>query len=287
MEDRERINNFLETVSTSVLIGTLKSRNLTQEEKTALGLLLQEAENATISEVKKETKKAQTIVERFAEAVVRSNVHGKLPKETKIKGAEINPSRSGWFFDHGPDSIPLSKQDEAVSWLYSNDYGSICTMKEKLPHLVNSHIASVFPSKENPGNMVLTVYFFQDKKAPDSRNKYTPAHVQVEFPKKIMTELLNELPINPDLLEELYQEVFTGLDSKGDEFPGMRRAKADGLYLITEADLEKINEMEGRHHGDLRHYGYPEEEIRSFFENLERYKYRSGPYGSGDAFEPK
>lgn len=217
------------------------------------------------------TAKEKSSVGEFAQAVIRRKVYGKLPVGTKINGMEIDELSAGKFCDHGPDRIRPSKLEENVGQLHLR----LFVAQDKLPDLVNSHVVSVSPSETEPGNMVLTIHFFQDRQAPNSRDTYTTAYVQTELPKDVMDKLLSEVTDNdnPDILEGFYQEVFDGLDSKG-KAPGMRRVKAAGFYLITGSDLVRAGRTE-----------YGPEGIRRFFQRLEKYhQYRNGPYGSGDVF---
>lgn len=215
-----------------------------------------------------EAKESKNPVEKYVQAVVRRKVYGKLPAETEINGTTINRLSVGKFYDHGPDQMGFSTLEDNVAGLHSQ----LFILQGKLPNLlINSHIVSVTPPKIESGNMVLTIRFFQDRKAPNSNNMYTTAYVQIELPGDVMNELIAKVIENPDLLEEFYQKVFVGLDSKG-ERPGMRRAQADGFYLITDLDLIKAGRARGQ------------EMIGRFFQKLERYRYTNGPYGSGDVF---
>jgi len=212
-------------------------------------------------------------VEKFAKAVVRKNAQGKLPAGSKINGVEINRSYVGGFYDHGPDQMRLSPLENNVSQLHST---IIYSNQDKLPDLINSHVVSVTPSETDHGNSILTIYFFQDRKQIDGRGWCTPAHASTELPSGAMTEFLGEISKNPDLLEDFYQKTFVGLDSQGG-LPGMRRIKADGFFIISGTKLEEAGKV-GK---------YDTRAVDTFFSSLEKHQYQQGPYGTGDAFQPR
>ena len=91
-----------------------------------------------------------------------------------------------------------------------------------------------------------------------------------------MTEFLGEISKNPDLLEDFYQKTFVGLDSQGG-LPGMRRIKANGFFIISGTKLEEAGRVEK----------YDTRAVGTFFSSLEKHQYQQGPYGTGDAFQPK
>jgi len=91
-----------------------------------------------------------------------------------------------------------------------------------------------------------------------------------------MTEFLGEISKNPDLLEDFYQKTFVGLDSQGG-LPGMRRIKADGFFIISGTKLEEAGKV-GK---------YDTRAVDTFFSSLEKHQYQQGPYGTGDAFQPR
>lgn len=266
--------DLLKDVPTETLIAMLRTRGLTADNVTALQSL-RPAETTSGSQVTIATggpKEIKSSAEKFAKAVVRKNAQGKLPAGSKINGVEINRSYVGGFYDHGPDQMRPSPLENSVSQLHSSIYQN----QDKLPDLMKSHVVSVTPSEADRGNMVLTIYFFQDRKQIDGRGWCTPAHVSTELPSGVMTEFLGEASRNPDLLEDFYQRTFIGLDSVGEK-PGMRRIKADGFYLISGAKLEEAGKV-GR---------YDTGGMSKFFGTLEKHQYQNGPYGTGDVFQPR
>lgn len=270
------IMDLLKDIPTARLIHELRARNLTVEEINTLQAL-RPAEQVDSSQIvaAAPVKEVKDSAEKFVNAVVRRNVHGKLPAGSRIVGAEIERGLAGGFYDHGPDQMRLSPLESYVGG--NHLLGVIYHNQDKLPDLVNSHVVSVTPSVIDQGNMVLTIHFFQDKQAPDSRGYYTPGHVSAELPSGVMSEFLGEISKNPDLLEDFYQKTFVGLDSQG-ESPGMRRAKADGFFLINGAKLEEAGKIRGSY--DTRAAG-------GFFSALGKHQYRQGPYGTGVAFQPR
>lgn len=264
----------LKNISTDALIAELTGRALTAEEVSKLQLL-RSAETTGTSQTTLVTEgrtDVKSSAEKFARAVVRKNVQGKLPAGSKINGVEINRQEAGGFYDHGPDKMRLSSPKYSIEELSSGVY----QRQDQFPDLVGAHVVSVTPSEIDRVNMVLTIYFFQDKKQIDGRGWCTPAHVSAELPSRTMTEFLSEISKNPDLLEDFYQRIFVGLDSQGD-LPGMRRVKADGFFLISEAKLGEAVTIKG----------YNTQAIGAFFKSLEKHQYQKGPYGTGDAFQPR
>ena len=220
----------------------------------------------------KDRSEVESLAKRFAKAVVRKNVHGKLPAGSKINGVEIKRSYAGGFYDHGPDQMFLSPLESKVSQLHTTIYQE----QNKLPELVNSHVVSVVPSVTDRRNAVLTIHFFQDRKQVDGRGWCTPAHVSTELPGGVMAEFLGTVSRNPDLLEDFYQRTFMGLDSEGG-LPGMRRTKVDGFYLISGDRLLEAGKVGA----------YDTEGVNRFFGALEKHHYQNGPYGTGDTFQPR
>lgn len=266
--------DLLKGVSTETLIALLSSRGLTAQNIAALQSL-RPAETTGSSQTVIATgspKEIKSSAEKFSKAVVRKNAQGKLPAGSKINGVEINRSYVGGFYDHGPDQMRLSLLDSNVSQLHSALYSN----QDKLPDLMNSHVVSVTPSETDRGNSVLTIYFFQDRKQIDGRGWCTPAHISTELPSGVMTEFLGEISKKPDLLEDFYQKTFVGLDSQ-DGLPGMRRIKADGFFIISGAKLEEAGKV-GK---------YDTRAMSTFFSSLEKHQYQQGPYGTGDAFQPR
>ena len=266
--------DLLKSVSTETLITLLSSRGLTAQNVATLQSL-RPAETTGSSQATISTggpKEIKSSAEKFAKAVVRKNAQGKLPAGSKINGVEINRSYVGGFYDHGPDQMRLSPLENNVSQLHSTIYSN----QDKLPDLMNSHVVSVTPSETDHGNSILTIYFFQDRKQIDGRGWCTPAHASTELPSGVMTEFLGEISKNPDLLEDFYQKTFVGLDSQGG-LPGMRRIKADGFFIISGTKLEEAGKV-GK---------YDTRAVDTFFSSLEKHQYQQGPYGTGDAFQPR
>ena len=214
-----------------------------------------------------QTPMPEATVEEFLKAIVKKNAYGKLPSGSQIDGKEIR-FRGTDFHDHGPDSnIERLQSEMNVLGLIDEIY------KNQIPDLLSSHIVSVVPSEDNPGNMLLFIDFFQDKNQIDSRTYNTPAQVGVEMPAEVMSDFLKRIVENPDLLEDFYQRAFAGLDSQEGK-PGMLRIKSDGFFIITGDKLkeaEKISKQFGT------------SGITTFFNSLEKYQYKHGPYGTGTA----
>jgi hypothetical protein len=263
---------LLKNVPTKTLIDSLRTRKLTVKDVATLQSF-RPTESINVSQAIIETEGVKEIssAEKFAKAVVRKNVEGKLPFGSKVNGTEIvRKEYEGGFFDHGPN-----QQIVAEFGPVRNLQSVIYVSEDRLPNLVGSHLVDVAPSKKDDGNSVLTIYFFQDEKQIDYRG-WTPAHVSAELPKKDMTELLSAISMDPDLLEDFYQKTFVGLDSQNN-LPGMLRVKADGFFIIPAAKLEEADRIKR----------YDDKGIETFFNSLEKHHYQNGPYGTGDAFKPR
>ena len=269
------IKDLMKDVSTEALIEELRTRALTTENVTSLQSLkpVDKTEKVVVAPEVSVPMKTKSSAERFAKAVVRKNAHGKLPAGSKINNLAIDGSKSGGFYDHGPDKIELSALENGVVNL---QLGILYQNQDRFPDLVSTHIVTVTPSKMDSGNMVLTIRFFQDPKQIGGRGLCAPAHVSTELPNGTMSEFLGEIQKTPDLLEDFYQKTFVGIDSSG-ESPGMRRVKADGFYLVAGAKLEEASKVGS----------YDKDGTRRFFESLQKFQYQSGPYGSEDAFQPR
>lgn len=221
----------------------------------------------------KDATGAESLAEKFAKAVVRKNVNGFLPEGSKINGVKIHGIDAGGFYDHGPDKLYPPRGEKNVARLHNH---SIYPHRVKLPDLVQSHIVSVAQSDTDRGNMVLTIHFFNDSEKLDPRSECSPAYITTELPERTMTEFLEEISRNPDLLEDFYQKAFVGLDSVGG-LPGMKRVKADGFFLISGDKLIEAGKIES--HLDI-------DGVRNFFETLEKHHYQNGPYGTSE-FRPR
>lgn len=286
---RESANKVLDlkTIPVSKLIEELGSRKLTYADIITLQSLRPEEEidNSKATIITESPKEIKSSVEKFAKEVIGKNVYGKLLKRVKIDGIQIgrdSDSRGANDFSYyGPDKTLHPVDTKENVWSLVN---IIYRKEDQFPELVNSHIVNVAPSSPDAVNNILTIYFFQDRKAPDNRGYYTPAFVQVKLPDKATTEFLSEISINPDLLEEFYQKVFIGLDSK-EGYPGMRRAEANGFYLIADKDLEEVRKACKEYDPKT---GYDQKKrINTLFKNLGKHQYKNGPYGTGEAFQAR
>lgn len=265
----------LKNIPTSALIDALMARQLSDSDITKLHGLKPRV-NPKVDKSISANLKDNTLsknAERIAAAVVRRNVHAKLPAEAQINGKQVAFGHQGGFYDHG-DQIKLSAADRVVGSLQSKIYNQ----QDKYPDLMSSHLVSVTQSEADQRNLVLTVFLFQDRRQIDSRGWFSPAHLQIELPRQAMTDLITETQRNPDFLESFYQKVFPGLDNQ-DGKPGIRRAKADGFYSIAGANVDKAQAL-------LRDTAR-DPEVHDFFKSLGKNKYRNGPYGTGDAFSPR
>ncbi len=254
----------LKQIPTETLIALLQTRSLTEQDVEALQSL-RPADKISSSETIIATGGSEEIklsAEEFAKAIVRRNVHGKLPAGSKINGVEISRSDAEGFYDHGPDRLRISPLENKILYLHQRIYSS----QREFPDLVNSHILSVVPSIADPKNEVLSIHFFQDREQVDSRGFFTPAHVSTEFPRVVMTKFLQVILKEPDLLDDFYKRSFVGLDGEGSQ-PGMRRVKADGFFLVSEAKIEEAGKVEGK--------GY--RGVRTFFDALEKHLYQKVP----------
>lgn len=72
---------------------------------------------STAPKPKKEGGRAK--IGGFAEAVTRKNVSGKLPAGASIEGMEVQPTKVGVFFPHGPDLIRPSEPEKVFRKLRS------------------------------------------------------------------------------------------------------------------------------------------------------------------------
>lgn len=266
-------NPFQET-PTAALVGELMGRKDLRPEHIVALQSLQAAEDnkpEIIPQTKSAEEQNQKLAEKFANAVIRRNVFGKLPRGTKINGVEINKAEVAAQDDHGPDQLHLSLLETNVSLLHSLLGQYEITLRE----LINSHIVSVTPSGTGKENMVLTIHFFQDKSQVDTRGYFSSAHVAVELPSAVMTEFLDEIQKNPDLLEDFYQQAFNELDNREGN-PGLRRIKSDGFFLISGTEAEKVGKIKKN----------DTQAINTFFKSLTKHQYQHGPYGTGEAFQP-
>ncbi len=216
-------------------------------------------------------KDSQNLAEKFAQSVVRKNVFAKLPRGAKINGVEIDWRTSG-YWNYGPNKI--ESFNGTFNWLQ----GNIQDSQDELPELVNSHMLCINRTVNNEKNKIISINFFQDDKV--DRRAYSTTQIQYEFPKEEAIRFIEEVSKNPDLLEEFYQTTFVELDSTN-EHPGIRRVKADGFYLITESYIQEIVKMEYSLSSSRKN------KIKEFFNNLKKYHYKNGPYGSGNPFKPR
>jgi len=220
---------------------------------------------------------SKSLAEEFAQAIVRKNVSAVLQMGTKINGVE--EGRGIGNYDYGPDKI-LGRDSFEDDYIFLWLTVEIHNLRWEMPELINTHMLAINPKKNNEKNKIVTMWFFQDNKV-DPRG-YTEGKIQYEFSNEDATRFTEEVSKNPDLLEEFYQKTFNGLDST-DEHPGLRRVKADGFYLIplmSEFDREKIKKI-------INGPSYSRKnEIKEFFNNLKKYHYKNGPYGSGEPFNP-
>lgn len=268
------LKDLMKDVSTEALIEELKTRNLTQDNISLLQTF-KPTEKTDVPEIKTDINTSIETVqsaEKFVKAVERKNAFGKLPSGSTIDSKSIE-GLGGGFYDHGPDKMELPKAENGVSSMQNN---ILYQKQDKFSEQMGSHLVTVAPSEANHANMVLTIRFFQDRKQIDGRGWCTPAHVSVEIPNNIMSEFVNEIQKNPDLLEDFYKKTFEGLDGSNDQ-PGMRRIKANGFYLITGDKLAEATEVDK----------YNETLANRFFNSLQKLKYQNGPYGSGDEFKPR
>ena len=268
-DEREKtLDDLLKQVPTSSLINALQSRSLTNEDISTLHSLkpTEEPRPAVTTPSKDNIYGIIQSAERYAASVVRKYVHGKLPKDTLVAGHQVENSVEGGFHNHGPNNF---ENPDIVHSLQSNIYHG----QRQYPDLMNSTIVSLQPSTTSKENMVCSLYFFQDRKAPDSRGYYTPAHVQAELPREVATQFVSEIQTTPDLLEMFYQKMFPGLDGT-DKRPGMRRAKSDSFYLIENS-------------GNMTATRMREDSPRAILSNVPKFNYRNGPYGSGEPYSPR
>lgn len=210
--------------------------------------------------------------EKYAKAVVRRNVFGKLPKGLKVDGESLDSDLpEGVYSDYGPDKIELDKYYKEASSLFSRIFEN----KSRFPELLTSQVVSIVPSADE-SNFVVTIHFLQDKKQVNTggRQEYTDASVSVELPVRLVGDFQLDILSDPDMLEEFYQQAFEGLDSQ-DGSPGMRRLKVDGFYLLGQEQITKGLSIQ---RSDTQGF-------QDFFASLQRYEYQSGPYGTGEAAE--
>jgi hypothetical protein len=255
----------LERASVNDLITELKNRKLTLEQFQNIVdfLSIQTKKNDRNTDPDHKEEKASNI-EKYAKAIIRSNVHGKLPKGAKINGVKIT-SPNG-FYDHGPNADKLTSEQLKVSLIRTVIYR---IQRELRNQFIDWHLVSITPSTEK-NNSTLTVFFFQDKKQVDSRGYYTPAHVSIEMKTDTIKEFLQDLRNNPDLLEDFYQEAFTDIDET-EENPGIRRVACNQFLLLT--DYRNIPEIGP----------YDKKKLVTFLNTLEKFSYANGPYGTGEA----
>lgn len=226
-------------------------------------------ENNTNNPEVSKNNNIEYLAEKFNRDIIRKNVHAHLPPKSIMNGAEI-PYFHG-FNDHGPN--------KDLSAGYFSFLGEILMRdREIFPELANSHFLCI---KEEPNkkNKILAIVSLQDKKI-DARG-HNPTYVLFELPNKKADELVEEVKKEPDLLEKLYQKAFDGLESKN-ENPGLRRVKAKAFYLMPEKDRRELslifeNRYEMGFNNGLR-------KMKEFFNNLEKYTYKKGPYGSGEVY---
>ena len=124
------------------------------------------------------------MAEKFAKAVIRKYVEGKLPSGSKVNGTEINSLYAGGFHNHGPDRIPSSPLFNNVLRLFNTIYEN----PNKLPNIMNSHIVSVTPSQTDLENRVLTILFFKMLNKLIVGGYCTRGQVSMELPNGVMTE---------------------------------------------------------------------------------------------------
>lgn len=224
-------------------------------------------------------KDLDTLAERFNLEVKARNVFGKLPVGTMLNGEPVKnclvPGGSGGYYDHGPDlSISISNELDAlkredlgfrIATTYYHAWNSL------LPPYAGANLISLSKSKNNPGNLIFTMHFLQDKKQEDGRGNPTLAYVSLEFTNAVMTKLIKVLIRKPDFLEHLYQKCFKGLDS-AEKTLGMRRVKTTGFYFIPDNRTEITDKITN----------WSRDRLIDFLKTLNRFNFVGGPYGSGD-----
>lgn len=245
-----------------------------QEPAQAIAALEHTVQATSESEFKAQTLEnageSQLNVEDFVRAVVGKQVYAKLPPGVKVCGEELMFTYDFTF------GISGSTEDMSTYDTRARPFPQIYPKRAEVPELVNSHIAAVYQG-QNPENRIMSINFFQDGKSYGSGGTWGPAFVMFEMPKEVMDRFVERIKESPDSLEDFYQKTFVGLDSDGIS-KGMRRARADGFYLIEESKMEEVTAIREKERNSSIHMTIP------FFQKLKKYKYQNGPYGQGEPY---
>lgn len=208
----------------------------------------------------------QAEVERFVNAIQRSDVFGKLPNGTKI--GNIVTNRGMAYNHHGADELENTTSYKTFHIFYSR---TVTNPLSNHGEQRRSQVVTVDKAIDNTNTRVVRIWFLQDKNQIDGRGHPTEAYVAVELPNNMISEFVTTIKNNPDALEQFYRQAFPGLDSENNA-PGMRRIQSDGFYILQEPELNTVDNIDTRNN----------RQIDAFYATLPKYTYQNGPYGVGE-----
>lgn len=186
--------------------------------------------------------------------VIGRNINGKLiPSSTVADGISslITPSTFANldFNDHGPDNLnisPLILPEEVKHRMppryisYADSLWSVVhSFQSSLPEEIKStHLVSLSPSSKR-GHSIITVFLFQNAAHVDRRYPSSAMRWQFEMQKGHTKSLLDDIKADPNLLEELFQSLFPGLDASQENLLGLYRFPSSGIKIINESVFTK------------------------------------------------
>jgi hypothetical protein len=210
-----------------------------------------------------ETERVAAGVERLALKILKRDVNGILPVGTKINGDRLEKLKPYELASNGPDEIEVTEIDRSA-----RKYMNFAAREfDKNPDLAKNHVVVVTPIEEKTK---MTIHYWQDKVQVNTRGNISPAYVSFVFEDDTNGGFISQIREAPDMVEEIYQETFQGLDSKNGS-PGMRRLEVDGFYLVIP---ENSQIFEGVCDDLMR------SEISLENNPLEVRRYEYGPYGT-------
>lgn len=223
-------------------------------------------------------------LESFAAAVSDYSVFGMIPRNTRIGNLVVNPTGDNGFSIWGTDSVMFwdglrGPHDNLTNKFFQllraaakdhrNETSQLTKRTHYLALLETTKDVSAAKYRTYPEGAVIFAYgFVYDPGRQDNRGLVN-AVTGVVMERNDAVELVEEIKEDPQFLEDFYQRIFAGLDSRQDIQTGMLRRKADGVVILDREVLEKLPEID-----QYERDAFPVDLIRG----LERYKF-STPVG--------
>ena len=210
-----------------------------------------------MDETNKDIEPTSYDAEYFANRVKEYSVYGMVPKNTQIGSITINPDGNNNLGTRGTDGVlfwDAFKPNESLTRkFFALIKSSMSDRRQEFSELTRKthYVAVLDPTQDvsansykvYPENTAIFAYgFLYDPEDQDPRGLslgVTGALMEKDDAQK----LAEEIKKNPQLLEDFYQKVFSGLDSKIDQHTGMKRLKADGFVVLNKESLEMVPEI--------------------------------------------